>query len=160
MTHALVLADGKRRRAPGEFTERKRALKKRAVRHDALLHAVRRSQVSAEPAWVHVDGYWIALRPVAEPGLLNGYSGLCLVRTRRYGLRIAAVTVHNLGYADLYVPGRESVRIGLRSDQLVASIVGYQGPKALLWFPAVACPRDPGQVQSGIAREYAPPQSA
>lgn len=111
--------DGKKTRKHGEFTTRRLAHQRDSQRHDRILEASRIARANGD-AWIALDGYRFLVTPDSTRVLHAYYSFLAIVRTKKFGLRVAEVNMHSRGHVLLL--GKDLPTIGLSRDLVVVYI--------------------------------------
>lgn len=123
LSHGIPGNTGKRNRVAGAFQARRLQLQKRQQRHNAILSAVDRVRAGEENVTLRLLGMDLVLTDRESEAMTDGrYRIGAIVRTRRFGLRIARLNTKDEGHATLlHAPGKEIV-IGLNRRLVVVYI--------------------------------------
>lgn len=111
---------GRRHRKPGVLQVRHAQLQARQRRHDAIRRAITRVQAGEAGVWLRLAGYDLELRPAAEAWRHDLF--VALVRTRRYGIRLAGVVTKDAGRVTVLLFPAETRSLGLRRNMVVAHV--------------------------------------
>lgn len=145
----IQFKDGKRNRLPGEETLRHKKAQGRQQRHSSILRAIAEmgdEGTGYKNVWLVLDGYRFLLTMDQFSAISSGYdSHVELIRTKRFGLRIAEICCKDKGSTILM---NKNVTIGLRRDQALAYVAAVQTKdgKNIAWDWGTGSPDTPPQL--------------
>lgn len=132
------------RRAPGAFVARRAALQARQRRHDAILRALARLRAGEVAVPLRLLGLDLELGLDPRRVVAAGETFWALVRTRRYGIRLALVIEKDRGATRIYRTRGDARELGAGPPDVAAYVQSArQGAHALDGFTLESALLDP-----------------